>query len=124
LVLVPGLYVEPSTSTEGEKAFTGRNTTIEVTNPNTRQYLRRISEKVYASRKTIILVVSSPRSRITNAGPRRFKLDFDKLLVSYVSVFLYALVPLLTIAAIILMILAQDWWGLGIILWLIIAREY
>lgn len=132
LVLAPGLHYQQqadtvdggSTISIDPKAFnthSGRDR--DITNQATIRYLQRIGNKT----KPTILDIG-PESRqdrketdsILASTGRKYKRVSP--LSTKLSSTLYACGPLMTITATILMILAHDWWGLAIILALIVSR--
>ncbi|PTB72759.1 hypothetical protein M440DRAFT_1340980 [Trichoderma longibrachiatum ATCC 18648] len=63
------------------------------------------------------------RAKLVEEGDRRKRGKVREVLeMDWVSHVLYLLSPLLTVAAIVLMVLLQDWWGLGFLLALMLSR--
>jgi hypothetical protein len=132
MILVPGLHTQQNAESIGTE-HKGRTPEItsntdgsirRVTNSATIQYLQSIRGK------NVVVDVWPTRSRRTrrerrrerHSGPRGKILQYEDPPTSRISALLYAMVPLITLTAIILMILGQDWWGFSTILCLIVAR--
>jgi hypothetical protein len=130
-VLAPGLHYQQNAESLGQthanvplpevtNLHTG--TISRVTNTATIHYLRRVNR----TDKTVIIDVgitfSHTRTRIH--GPRGRIFQFESFPGSKISAFLYGLGPLLTLTAIALLIVIQDWWGLGLVLGLMSARAF
>jgi hypothetical protein len=94
-----------------------------VTNTATIHYLQRIDR---TDRTVIIDVgITSRTSRShTHSGLRSRILQSESPPSSKISTLLYSLGPLLTLTAIILSILIEDYWALGLILALMLARAF
>jgi hypothetical protein len=147
LVLVPGLHYQQSAESlekstpqsaqtlEAHSNTGGQSRTSLVSNPATAGYLRRVGSSSTGRAKPIILDIGSQKdvSSKTDSpetskpfsivGIGRFTNPFKAFsALSIRSTLLYFLSIALTIVAIVLMILTRDWWGLGMLLALMLSR--
>jgi hypothetical protein len=104
-------------------------TTMAVTNTATIGYLQRIG----SMEKPVILDVGgegggmkrnreNKRRAVVALGPQGKEYHATRLRSSKISMILYLAGPVLTVVAMTLMILTRDWWGVGIICALMLAR--
>jgi hypothetical protein len=129
LVLAPGLHYQQNAERLGEPRsgspvpeVTNLHTGAisRVTNTATIHYLQRIER---TNRTVTIDVGIASRHTSTHLhGPRSKILQSESPPGSKISAMLYALSPLLTLIAIILAITIEDFWALGLILALMLAR--
>ncbi|KAL6872396.1 hypothetical protein HDV57DRAFT_511478 [Trichoderma longibrachiatum] len=115
----------------------GQKTRLVVSNVGMVKYLRRLWERegkygvvtlyvgeddafAFGSSLSVLLGYDAEGNK---EGDRRKRGKVREVLeMDWVSHVLYLLSPLLTVAAIVLMVLLQDWWGLGFLLALMLSR--
>jgi hypothetical protein len=128
LVLAPGLHYQQKAEAMGT-SYIGRAPEVtnlntgsisRVTNTATIHYLQRIGKK--DTRVVLDVGDTEKKNSVRPVGPRGEILRSEKPPSSAISTILYNMPPLLTLTSIGLLIGSQEWWGLAIVLALMVSR--
>ncbi|KAK8024163.1 hypothetical protein PG993_012229 [Apiospora rasikravindrae] len=113
-----------------EQLREGKTSTYNITNPATVRYLQRMAAAAQRDGYPVIVDVGTlPERRYWSGGRGRRSVGQRANIwkdqpadLGWVSHLLYLASPILTIAAFVFMILLQEWWGVGLLLALMLSR--
>ncbi|KAK8071011.1 hypothetical protein PG997_011214 [Apiospora hydei] len=113
-----------------EQLREGKTSTYNITNPATVRYLQRMAAAAQRDGYPVMVDVGTlPERRYWSGGRGRRSVGQRANIwkdqpadLGWVSHLLYLASPILTIAAFVFMILLQEWWGVGLLLALMLSR--
>ncbi|KAK6839732.1 hypothetical protein PG995_007009 [Apiospora arundinis] len=113
-----------------ERLKEGKTSTYNITNPATVRYLQRVAAAAQRDGYPVMVDVGTlPERRYWSTGRGRRSVGQRANIwkdqpadLGWISHLLYLASPILTVAAFIFMILLQEWWGVGLLLALMLSR--